>query len=319
MMIFGSVKTTTATMTAPLMGLLILIGMAYASPQFSIDVSKVSPISDQRHLSNRLLLPRRDFIRDVMAIRGGQSADPYQQHSYYANTDSSENSASYENGFANYDPPPSTGYDDDREASMMQQSVQDRHDQWRSAQMERYANLTPEQELNPRDEQGRMKLMSSVSKGSRAFMFFILMWRDVYLFEVTDQSVKGSMRKMIIRGFLTVVFLGNLAGVITSVTAQGHSSKNRLKSILNLDKVVETSLLVWNLFRVSLFPSKYVPREVFVAGVLHSIFFLIQCQAFTRMGWDERVAPGLQQKQQIRREGLHQRSNEYYATANSGF
>jgi len=264
-----------------------------------------------------------------MAVRGGQSDDPYQQHSSYVNTAagsgiSNDNSQSYENGFANYNPPSPSGYDNDREASMLQESVQDRHDNWRSAQMERYANLTPEQEYNPRDEQGRMKLMSSVSKGSRAFIFFMLMWRDIYLFEVTDQSIKGSLRKMVTRGFLTTVFLGNLAGVVTSVTSQGHSAKNRLKAILNLDKVVETALLIWNLGRVTLFPSKFVPREIFVAGILHSVFFLIQCQAFTRVTWDERVAPGFQQKQQQQQqrnnqEGFSQSPSEYQTTTLGDF
>jgi hypothetical protein len=248
-----------------------------------------------------------------MAIRAGQSEDPYQQNSYYANT--ADNSQNYESGFANYNPQSQSGYSDQREASVLQESVQDRHDKWRSAQMERYANMTPEQEYNLRDEQGRVKLMSSVSKGSRAFIFFILMWRDIYLFEVTDQSIKGSLRKMLTRGFLTTVFLGNLAGVVTSVTSQGHSAKNRLKAILNLDKVVETVLLIWNLGRVTLVPSKFVPREIFVAGILHSVFFLIQCQAFTRVTWDERVAPVLQtQKQQQQRQQNNQQAFGQYQT-----
>ena len=260
----------------------------------------------QRPLANAML-PRRDLLREVMTIRAGQqSQDPYQQQSYYKANDNSRNSQNYEAGFANYNPPPNTGYDDQGEASVMQESVQDRHDKWRTAQMEKYANLAPEQEYNPRDEQGRMKLMSSVSKGSRAVIFFILMWRDIYLFEVADLSIKGGFRKMITRMFLTAVFLGNLAGVVTSVTSQGHSAKNRLKAILNLDKVVESTLLVWNLSRVTLFPSKYVPREIFVAGCMHAIFFLIQCQAFTRVTWDERLAPSLQQNQQ---QGRHQLQN----------
>ncbi|OEU18762.1 hypothetical protein FRACYDRAFT_268438 [Fragilariopsis cylindrus CCMP1102] len=177
--------------------------------------------------------------------------------------------------------------------------------------MEKYGNLTPQQEYNPRDEDGRMKLMSSVSKGSRALIFFILMWRDVYLFDVADQFIKGSFRKGLVRCILTSVFIGNLAGVVISVTSPaGHSTKNRLKAILNLDKVVETGLLLWNFGRVTLFPSKYVPREIFIAGIMHSIIFIIQCQAFTRVTWDERVAP-LQQQQQQNQNYQQQTSDEY--------
>lgn len=281
----------------------------------------------------RALLPRRDLLREVMAIRAGQQPqdpyqqqqDPYQQQqTYYDNANDSSNNNNYEAGFDNYNPPPNTGYDEQREVNMMQESTQDRHDKWRTEQMEKYSNRSPDQELNPRDEQGRMKLMSSVSKGSRAVIFFILMWRDIYLFEVTDLSIKGGLRKMITRMFLTSVFLGNLAGVVTSVTSQGHSSKNRLKAILNLDKVVESTLLVWNLSRVALFPSKFVPREIFVAGCIHSIFFLIQCQAFTRVTWDERVAPLSQQSQHQQRqqpnsqEGYGGQSSTEYQTATLG-
>lgn len=300
--------------TTMVVGLLLLAGNTAATPG-SLPVTVLSEL----HPSPTNLLSRRDMIGELIAMRGGQSGSPYQQsenpyeqqQTYYGADDSSNigNSQDYENGFANYNPPPTSDDYEAREVGMFQESVQDRHDKWRTAQMEKYANLTPDQELNPRDDQGRMKLLSSVSKGSRAFIFFILMWRDIYLFDVTDQSIKGSFRKTICRAFLTTVFLGNLAGVVTSVTSQGHSSKNRLKAILNLDKLVETMLLLWNLGRVTLFPSKFVEREIFVAGILHSIFFLIQCQAFTRVNWDEGVAP-VPQPQQQRQQQYEQQSNQ---------
>ena len=318
-----SIKAITVlTMVTIMIGPLLVAGNIASSPESFSGSSEIRTVIKKKPLPN-LLLPQRDVLGDVMAIRGGQSQDPYQQQqSYYSNSGGSnignENPQNYENGFDNYNPPPTS------EASLMQESVQDRHDKWRAAQMEKYANLSPEQQHNPRDEQGRMKLMSSVSKGSRAFIFFMLMWRDLYLFEVTDLSIKGSLRKMITRGFLTTVFLGNLAGVVTSVTSQGHSAKNRLKAILNLDKLVETSLLIWNLGRVTLFPSKFVPREIFVAGILHSVFFLIQCQAFTRVTWDERVAPVFQTKQQQQQrtgeQGFGgQTLGDYETTTNGGF
>lgn len=306
------------TMTTIMFALLMLVGNTAATPGSLPGVSENLPVSEQ-YPSPRNLLSRRDVIGELMTMRGGQSGepyqqseDPYQQPQHYPPDANNGNSQGYENGYANYNPPSPSDDLYERESGVFQESVQDRHDKWRSAQMERYSHLTQEQEFNPRDEQGRMKLLSSVSKGSRAMIFFILMWRDIYLFDVTDQSIKGSLRKMIIRGFLTTVFLGNLAGVVTSVTSQGHSAKNRLKAILNLDKVVETTLLLWNLGRVTLFPSRYVEREIFVAGILHSVFFLIQCQAFTRVTWDENVAPGLQQRAQ------HQQNNQQGHSQSSG-
>jgi hypothetical protein len=150
--------------------------------------------------------------------------------------------------------------------------------------MERSQNLSAEQQANPRDEQGRMKLLAHVGKGSRAFIFFVLMWRDIHLFELADQTMKGATRLMAVVP-LTLLFIGNLAGVVTSITSPGHSAKKRLKAILNLDKFVEVILLVWYFIRLTVAPSKYVPREIFISNTLHSIFFLIQCQAYTRVTW----------------------------------
>jgi hypothetical protein len=54
--------------------------------------------------------------------------------------------------------------------------------------------------------------------------------------------------------------------------------------------VLEAGLIVWNVGRLTVAPSRYVPREVYVSSALHSIFFILQCQAFTRLTWDENSA-----------------------------
>jgi hypothetical protein len=212
--------------------------------------------------------------QSILVVRGGQSQDPY------SNTNYEENSApNYEDGYANYSPP-----DPNDAEHLFQETVQERVDKWRSTQVERSQNVSEEQQANPRDEQGRMKLLASVGKGSRAFIFFVLMWRDIHLFELADQTMKGATRLMAVVP-LTLLFIGNMAGVIASITSPGHSAKKRLKAILNLDKFVEVILLVWYFIRLTVAPSKYVPREIFISNTLHSIFFLIQCQAYTRVTW----------------------------------
>mmetsp|Transcript_18958 Transcript_18958/g.33397 ORF Transcript_18958/g.33397 Transcript_18958/m.33397 type:complete len:145 (-) Transcript_18958:103-537(-) len=92
------------------------------------------------------------------------------------------------------------------------------------------------------------------------------------------------------------MFVGNMAGVLACLSALGHSTKNRLKTILNFDKLVEVALVGWYLLRLTVLPSKYVPREVFVAGMLHSSFFIAEAQAFTRVNWDEKLAPPIPQR-----------------------
>lgn len=54
--------------------------------------------------------------------------------------------------------------------------------------------------------------------------------------------------------------------------------------------MLEAFLIVWNVGRLTVAPSRYVPREVYVSSTLHSIFFILQCQAFTRLTWDENSA-----------------------------
>jgi hypothetical protein len=66
-----------------------------------------------------------------------------------------------------------------------------------------------------------------------------------------------------------------------------YSAKRRLKGILNLDKLLEVILISFYLIRLTIAPSKYTPREIFISNTLHSVFFIIQSQAFTKLSWDE--------------------------------
>lgn len=144
--------------------------------------------------------------------------------------------------------------------------------------------MSVEEVSSPRDAQGRMKLLTSVGKGSRALIFFILMWRDVHLYEVADQTYTGIFRLFTVIPLL-LLFIGNLAGAVASVTSPSHSAKKRLKAILNMNKLVEILIIVFNFGRLTLFPSQQTPREVYIANTLHSVFFIIQSQAFTRLTW----------------------------------
>jgi hypothetical protein len=205
---------------------------------------------------------------NLLQIRAGQSVDPNNYPNYGADIPTDYN-------------PPSTAENDP-----FQETVQERVENWRSQQQQKYAGQSAEQEANPRDEKGRMKLLASVGKGSRALIFFVMMWRDVHLYEVADQALKGMFRLMIVIP-LVCLFIANLVGTVVSFSSPSHSSKKRLKAILNLDKVLEAIMLFWYFIRLTVAPSRYVPREVFISNTLHSVFFIIQCQAFTRVSWYE--------------------------------
>lgn len=149
---------------------------------------------------------------------------------------------------------------------------------------ETYSHLSQGEVESNRDAQGRIKLLVHVGRGSRVLIFFILMWRNVHLYEVADQTFQGWLRLITVIPLL-LLFISNLAGAVASLTSPSHSAKKRLKAILNLDKFVEMLMIVFNFGRLTLFPSKYTPREIYIANTLHSVFFILQSQAFTRLTW----------------------------------
>jgi hypothetical protein len=175
------------------------------------------------------------------------------------------------------------------------ETVQDRVNQWRT-QAAQQAAMTRH---SPRDEQGRMKLLTSVSRGSRALIFFILVLRNLHLYEVADAAFSKGLTRFVCVGPLMVLFVGNLMGCLISVaTARpSHAVKKRLKAILNLDKVLELSLGAWSLVRLTIWPSAYTPRELYMAKLFHSIFFFLQCQTFTRLSWEDGLVPGVTEEE----------------------
>ena len=217
----------------------------------------------------------------ILSLRGGQSSqDPYVNYGDYHNSPNYQGHDPNDD-FANYNPPS----DIQDTEHLFQESVQDGVERWRQEQLAQQQNyLRPESEMNPRDSQGRMKLLASVSKGSRSVIFFILMWRDIHLYELADQAFKGTFRLLMVTPLISL-FVGNLAGVVASFTQHSHASKKRMKAILNLDKLVEGILLVYYFIRLTVIPSKHIPREIYVAKTLHSVIFLVQLQAFTRVTW----------------------------------
>merc|ERR1711862_194348 len=72
----------------------------------------------------------------------------------------------------------------------------------------------------------------------------------------------------------------------SSLTSHQNSAKKRLKAILNLNKLLEALLFFYNVMRLTIAPSKYVPREIYVGRTLTNFIFLIQCQLFTKVAWN---------------------------------
>lgn len=187
-------------------------------------------------------------------------------------------SSQFENSEQYYEPPATST----EEPNALHETVQERLDTWKAAQL---VNAARYQE-SLRDEQGRVKLLTSVGKGSRAAIFFFLVLRDLHLYE-RAALVASAPRRLFFTVPLIFLFLANMVGVAVSMASPSHVARKRLKAILNLDKVVEVLLVLYAVVRLTIWPNKYAPREVYVGHIFHSAVFLLQCQAFTRLSWDD--------------------------------
>lgn len=181
------------------------------------------------------------------------------------------------------------------------ETVEDRIDAWRKQQQHMQQNQSAAEAASAVDEQGRFKLFTTVSKVSVSFFFFILMWRTVHHYELADatfgptgrRTSSGGFKAFFVRTIITsplvVLFLGEMMGAILGISGggagQSHSTKKRLKGILNLHKGVELVSMVYNIARLALFPSKYTIREVYIGRTISNFFFLLQCQLYTKLSW----------------------------------
>lgn len=207
----------------------------------------------------------------------------------------------------NQEPSIPASHDDD-------QTVQGQIERWKQIQQQKYDAMMQQQQPQQQqqegfsqqqtsnskssmavDANGNLSLIASVSKGSRAIIFFVLMWRIIHLYEVADllYQGKGLLRLMVVIP-LCILFIANLLGAIVSMiepaipTSPSSSSatKKRLKAILNLNKFIEMILIFYYFLRLTLIPSKSTRREILIASMLHSVFFMFQSQFYTKLSWN---------------------------------
>jgi hypothetical protein len=61
------------------------------------------------------------------------------------------------------------------------------------------------------------------------------------------------------------------------------ATKRRLKGVLNLHKTVELAMIVYNVVRLAVWPSRYFMREVYIGRTIANFFFLMQAQLHTKL------------------------------------
>jgi len=166
-------------------------------------------------------------------------------------------------------------------------AVEDRLSAWRHQQQEQYEHRTQEQLNSIVDDEGRTKLLTTMSRTSVPIMFFILLTRVIHHYELADAAFKGKTRVFFVLPTVAL-FLGNLSGLVVGAigTVKGTgSTKRRLKAILNLNKLIEIISMAYNVMRLTVLPSRYIPREVYVARIVTNFMFLCFCQVYTKVTW----------------------------------
>jgi len=138
------------------------------------------------------------------------------------------------------------------------------------------------------------------------------MWRTVHHYELADATFGrpiggssgsgGGFRHAVLRAIvvtpLVILFLGEMMGAILGLVGGGGGTgggaggggrvtKRRLKGILNLHKFVELTMLMYNVVRLALWPSRYVAREVYIGRTISNFFFLMQAQLYTKLSWED--------------------------------
>lgn len=188
------------------------------------------------------------------------------------------------------------------------ETVEDRIDAWRKQQQQMQQTRTAADAASVVDDQGSIKLFTTVSRASVSIFFFILMWRTVHHYELADASfrsgassglggrttLRSALSRTVVVTPLVVLFLGEMIGAVLGLTggAEGLSSasratKKRLKGILNLHKGIELVMICYNIVRLAIWPSRYVPREIYIGRIISNFFFLMQAQLYTKLNWDE--------------------------------
>jgi hypothetical protein len=193
-------------------------------------------------------------------------------------------------------------------------SVQEQFNSWKLQQMQQQqSSSSASSNSSPYvDSKGQTKLLVSINKTSRAVIFFIYMWRILHLYEnvsggsnsitiaTTQSFTPNSLLKLRPTSLLSVplllLFMSNMIATITLVISSetNHTTKKRLKAILNMNKFVEVIVIIYTFARLTIIPSPYVTKEIYIGRILHAILFIIQGQAYTRFSWDsESIAPSL--------------------------
>lgn len=174
--------------------------------------------------------------------------------------------------------PSNSGFPDQEQTSFQQQYYQQQYG--------------TESGFNPSTNQQKnievSKLTQFLAQGSKvslSFVFFMLMWRTLHHYEIAT-SYKGIKRNILVLP-VAFLFLGNLFAFVSAFTGglDSHTKKKRAKAVLNLGKLVEAALFLYNMLKMTVFPSRYVPQEIFIAGAIHNFVIINMLHTYTKLSF----------------------------------
>mmetsp|Transcript_14447 Transcript_14447/g.18883 ORF Transcript_14447/g.18883 Transcript_14447/m.18883 type:complete len:289 (-) Transcript_14447:538-1404(-) len=167
-------------------------------------------------------------------------------------------------------------------------AIYDEETSWNQYQEEQYNQRQGQYDpSNPSsiDVSKLTQFLAAGSKVSLSLIFFMLMWRSLHHYEVAN-SFKGMKRTMLVTP-IVLLFLGDLFACVTAFTTglDTHVAKRRAKAVLNLGKLVEAILFVYNVVKMSILPSKYIPQEIYIAGAIHNFVLITILHQYTKLSF----------------------------------
>ena len=252
--------------------------------------------------NNAALYPQSNAMFDSTIYQNPTSSITNDETQQYSSIDSASSPS------PEYTASPSGG---ETMVDPIHETVQDRLDAWKEKQLQNMAQY----QQSALDDKGRAKLVISVSKPARIFVFGLFTWRTLHIYEQIVGTSASSANplvgpKVLVTLPVFLLFLADILGTILSFANVSSFTKKRLKAILNLNKVVEFLVLFHSIVRLTVWPSRYITKEIYLGRIIHSIFLLVQLQAFTRLSWDETAAPSIQTYNTIKSTNPPQRVHE---------
>mmetsp|Transcript_27674 Transcript_27674/g.27897 ORF Transcript_27674/g.27897 Transcript_27674/m.27897 type:complete len:225 (+) Transcript_27674:96-770(+) len=127
-------------------------------------------------------------------------------------------------------------------------------------------------------------LLRQALTSSIGFLFLLLTWRTISVYEIADQFASPILRLVSVAPTV-LLFCTNMIGFIVNL-ARPLNFKNQLKAILAMNIVREIVEMIYNsIMLLASSNSSPIPREVYFGRLFTNAWFMFLCISFSKSRW----------------------------------